>query len=156
VGGGLSLSFSGVLTKSPAGSTIAFKKIPNREGQMADRELIESVAYCGLICGLCRATEKGCEECKNGGGPDDCFQRECCTEKGFEGCWQCDTFPCEEGFFADKEWKGLCQGFIRCIRDKGMEEFVSLVLSNFKRTVEYGDFRFKNEEEIAGILHGTE
>lgn len=122
---------------------------------MVDRQLIHSVAYCGLICGVCKSTEKGCNGCRNGGGAHDCYQRKCCIEKGTEGCWQCDTFPCEKGFLADKEWKGLCRAFVQCIKDKGIEEFVSLVLSRFGKTIEYAESRFKSEQEITAMLHGT-
>lgn len=122
---------------------------------MVNKELINTVAYCGLICGACRNTEKGCNGCRSGGGDDDCYQRKCCLEKGINGCWQCDTFPCDKGFFADEEWKGLCRGFVQCIKDKGIEEFISLVQSKLGKVIEYGEFRFKHEQEIVAILRGT-
>ena len=119
---------------------------------MVDKELIDTVGYCGLICSVCKNTEKGCRGCRSGGGADDCYQRRCCLEKGIDGCWQCDGSPCDMGFFADEVWKGLCRGFIRCIKDKGIEEFVSLVQSKLGKVVEYGDFRFKKEREIMAML----
>ena len=121
---------------------------------MTISELVRTVAYCGLICGVCKNTEKGCQECRSGGGADNCYQRRCCLERDIDGCWQCDAFPCEKGFFADEEWKGLCVGFTKCIKDKGIEKFVGLVESNLGKMIEYGEFRFKKEEEITVILCG--
>ncbi len=122
---------------------------------MVNKKLIDTVAYCGLICGVCKNTEKGCQECRSGGGAEDCYQRRCCLEKNIDGCWQCAIFPCEKGFFADEEWKGLCIGFVQCIKDKGIEEFVSLVQSKLGKMIEYGDFRFKKKQEIATMLQDT-
>ena len=122
---------------------------------MVNKKLIDTVAYCGLICGVCKNTEKGCKGCRSGGGPGDCYQRRCCLEKGIDGCWQCDVFPCEKGFFADEEWKGLCIGFVQCIKDKGIGEFATLVQSKLGKVIEYGDFRFKREQEIVTMLQDT-
>lgn len=123
---------------------------------MVDREeLSNTIAYCGLICGVCQTTEKGCHGCRNGGGQGECYQRKCCLRKSIEGCWQCEAFPCEQGFFADEAWKGLCRAFIQCIKDDGIDEFVSLVLSRLGSKIEYGDFRFKSESEIIALLRGT-
>jgi hypothetical protein len=32
--------------------------------------------------------------CKGGSGWDDCPVRKCCTEKGFDFCYECPEFPC--------------------------------------------------------------
>jgi len=114
--------------------------------------MVDSVAYCGLVCGVCKNTEKGCKGCMDGGGLDGCYQRSCCREKGISGCWQCRDFPCDKGFFADEEWKGLCIGFVKCIKNRGVEKFVGLVESRLGKKVEYGEFRFKNDEEIVRLL----
>jgi len=122
---------------------------------MINRELSCTVAYCGLVCGVCKNTEKRCQGCRSGDGAKDCCQRRCCLERNISGCWQCDIFPCEKGFFADKVWRGLCIGFTQCIKDKGIEKFVGLVESKLGKVIDYGEFRFKKEEQIAAILHGT-
>jgi hypothetical protein len=122
---------------------------------MVDIESGGTVAYCGLVCEVCKNVEKGCKGCRSGGGAEDCYQRRCCLEKNINGCWQCDIFPCEKGFFAEEAWKGLCIGFTQCIREKDVEKFVSLVKSKLGKTIEYGEFRFKKEEEILAILHST-
>jgi len=124
------------------------------ERRKASEEMVNTVAYCGLICSLCRNGEKGCNGCRGGGGDGNCYQRRCCLEKGVDGCWHCEAFPCDKGYFADEEWEGLCRGFVQCIKDKGVEKFANLVQSKLGERIEYGDFRFKKEQEIAGILYG--
>ena len=120
-------------------------------------ELVNTIAYCGLICGVCKNVEKGCPGCRNGGGANDCYQRNCCLEKEFDGCWQCERSPCDKGFFdaSDEAWSGLCRGLIQCIKDKGVDKFVSLVQSRLGKVVEYGDLRFKKEQEIVAMLQQT-
>lgn len=87
---------------------------------------------------------------QKGGGADDCYQRNCCLQKEIECCWQCESSPCDKGFSDpnDKVWSGLCRGFISCIKFRGIEEFAGLVQSRLGKTIEYGQFRFKSEEEI--------
>ena len=116
----------------------------------------ENVAYCGLVCGVCKHTEKGCPGCRNGGGDESCHQRACCVENALDGCWQCDGFPCDKGFFADDAWKGLCIGSIQCIKDMGREAFVERVESGMGQSVEYGDYRFKSAEDVRTLLNDSE
>jgi len=127
----------------------------SEEIEMVGRELAKSVAYCGLICGICKNVEKGCIGCRSGGGDDDCYQRNCCLKKGISGCWLCDGFPCDMGYFADEAWAGLCKGFVQCIKAKGIEELVQLARTKLGEVIEYGDLRFKTEEEIVVALCGT-
>jgi hypothetical protein len=82
----------------------------------------ETVAPCGLYCGVCgvyRATINNDEELREkfakayGVSPADlvcrgcnsdtvfmycrvCSIKACTTEKGIEGCYLCDAFPCEK------------------------------------------------------------
>jgi len=114
---------------------------------------MESVAYCGLVCEVCRNVGKGCKGCRSRGGDANCFQRECCLEKGIDGCWKCEGFPCKKGYFADETWKGLCLGFVHCIKGSGIESFIGLVESRLGKTVDYGVYRFKKEQDIAALLH---
>lgn len=123
--------------------------------EMFVQELASSVAYCGLICGLCNHMGEGCIGCRGGGGDRDCYQRDCCRNKGIGGCWDCNSFPCDRGYFADEAWQGLCKGFTQRIRDEGIEKFVSLVQSKLGKAVEYGDLRFKDEKEIVATLYNA-
>lgn len=33
---------------------------------MSNKDLIDSVAYCGLVCGVCAHASKGCIGCRSG------------------------------------------------------------------------------------------
>ena len=122
---------------------------------MAVDGLVDTVAYCGLICDLCRnATHGCCAGCRRGGGAGDCHQRDCCVDNGLDGCWECPSFPCAEGFFAEDAWKGLCIGSVQCIKENGIAGFVGRVASRLGESVDYGDYRFKNGHEIRVLLFG--
>ena len=56
----------------------------------------KDLAMCGLACVLCSVTD--CPGCKARGcaGASDCSVYRCATEKGLDGCYQCDDFPCGE------------------------------------------------------------
>jgi hypothetical protein len=116
-------------------------------------------AYCGLYCGTCihaSPDREGCSGCLEGGGAADCFQRSCCQARGLEGCWQCDEFPCSQGFFGAEEWKGLCIGCCSVIRKVGVEQYTRLVRDKMGELVELGDYRYKSVQEIEGILLNDE
>ena len=119
---------------------------------MAEQELVKTVGCCGLVCGVCNHSFEGCNGCNGGWGPADCYQRTCCTERELEGCWQCEDFPCDKGFFADGAWKGLCIGCVQCIKDRGIESFVELVTARLGKVVEYGEYRHKDPKQIKAML----
>jgi hypothetical protein len=121
---------------------------------MTTQELVDSVAYCGLVCAVCTHACEGCRGCRAGGGDKDCHQRQCCVAKGLAGCWECDAFPCNRGFFADPAWGGLCVGCVRVAKESGVETLVQLIASRLGERVEYGDYRFKRAEEIEAMLRG--
>jgi len=129
----------------------------SREPSLTSQELLETVAYCGLVCGLCvhAAPEReGCAGCRNGGGSRDCHQRTCCTDKGLDGCWQCEVFPCDEGFFGDDAWRGLCIGSVRCVKKHGLPAYVDRLVSRLGRSLELGDYRHMSPDEVQGLLCG--
>ena len=118
---------------------------------MTNKELASTVSYCGLLCGVCIHPCEG-RGCKSGGGLEGCVHRECCVERKLEGCWECPDFPCEKGFFGEKAWRGLNIGCAETIKEKGIEVYVSLVTSSFGDPVDYGDYRFKDPNEIKILL----
>ena len=122
-------------------------------GEMPEDDLAGSVGYCGIICGICIHARKGCKGCRAGGGEDDCYQRKCSVEKGFDGCWQCDAFPCDNGFFADDAWKGLCIGSIQVIKEHGISRYVDLMAAEHQQ-LDFGTCRFMNPEDIKRKLLG--
>lgn len=118
-------------------------------------ELAETVGYCGLVCGVC--IHRCQTDCRGGGGPKDCYQRKCCQDKGLNGCWECEEFPCDHGFFAktpDPAWRGICIGSAQFIRERGLEEYVARVVARFGRAVDYEDYRYRSPQEIKDFLYG--
>ena len=118
---------------------------------MAEADLVDLVGYCGLACNVCM----GACPCKASleHGDQDCFQRKCCIEKGIDGCWQCEVFPCNEGYFASVEWRGLCIACVQCIKQEGIDGFVSLAKSNLDP--DYGLHRQRSASEVREALHGA-
>ncbi len=127
---------------------------------MTNDNLIATVAYCGLVCGVCvhgAAEREGCAGCRKGGGSKDCHQRRCCLEKGLDGCWECESFPCDQGFFGDDAWRGLCIGSVQCVREHGLAGYVDRLVARAGRSIELGDYRHKTPEEIRDLLcRGTD
>lgn len=117
-----------------------------------------TVGYCGICCGTCvHATvdREGCSGCRNRGGAKDCYQRSCCVAKGIEGCWQCEDFPCSNGFFGDDAWKGFCIGCSEIIKELGIHKYFKLVREKLGECVEISKYRFKTAQDIATILRGN-
>lgn len=56
----------------------------------------KGIAYCGLACCVC-SENTGCAGCRQEGCKDKdwCKPYRCCRDKGFEGCWECNEFPCD-------------------------------------------------------------
>ena len=82
----------------------------------------KGIAYCGLVCALC-SENSGCPGCRNEGCKDKdfCKNFRCCKEKGLNGCWECDEFPCT-GSMLEKIRIRAFAGFIKeygenCILD---------------------------------------
>ncbi len=137
------------------GCAVCFRGVEAEDGDVA--ELTETVAYCGLVCGACSKSVEGrCKGCKTGGGDKNCYQRKCCTGKNLDGCWQCEEFPCDEGYFADanKRWRGLCIGSVQCARNYGVEGYVERLVSRLGRNVDHLEYQYKDPEEMRRILCG--
>jgi hypothetical protein len=116
---------------------------------------MDEIAYCGLDCSICihaSSDREGCAGCHQGGGAKDCHQRKCCQERSLEGCWQCEEFPCSNGFFGDEVWKGLCIGCCTVIKKVGKEKYTRLAREKMGEKVELGDYRFKTSQDIQDIL----
>jgi hypothetical protein len=130
---------------------------------MDDQELLKNVAYCGLVCSLCDHNPV-CTWCRNPPcntdrcDKDHCYHRQCCLEKGLAGCWECEDFPCSSGRFVDEN-RGQTVGFIKCIREQGIEGFINILQSNAGQGIRYGmsgDYRHKTEAEVLALLHSGE
>ncbi len=120
-----------------------------------------SIAYCGLMCKLCfRAAE--CDGCKTAGNlcekdhaDEGCFQKNCCQEKGFAGCWQCSELSgCTQGIYCLGD-ESKVKAFAICIQQDGMDRFVACVLRNQAAgwSVEKGrDYDGRPIEEVLRML----
>jgi hypothetical protein len=73
--------------------------------------------------------------------------------KRIDGCWQCETYPCDAGYFTDEAWRGLCRGFIQTIKDNGIDEYIRRFNSRFGKTIELGELRYKTEQETLAMLN---
>ena len=124
-------------------------------------ELAESVAYCGLICRLCFMAEKcdGCKAdinlCEKNCSDEGCFNRNCCESKGINGCFECsEIYSCTKGIFSLGDMSKI-KAFSICIREDGIDSFISSVVSNMKKglSVEKGkDYDGKKIEEVLKML----
>lgn len=123
-----------------------------------------SIAYCGLICDLCHLAAQ-CPGCKSDGttcakhlSPEGCFQRSCCLERGFRGCWECEDFPCDRDMYAaDQDPK--VRAMARYIREHGAGELVAGVLANREKGLDIrmgGDYDHRTEEEVLLLLGGPD
>jgi hypothetical protein len=118
---------------------------------------IKSVACCSLICALDSCYEN-CDGCRSGKGCGDsqCFQKECCTVKGFYGCWECPDFPCGKGYFANTHpSQGQFVGCTRYIKEHGIESYVAAVVRNQGKGLTYGlngMYGGKSESEVLNLL----
>jgi len=120
---------------------------------MDPAELPGTVAYCGLVCGLC-PPPRTCE-CRTKPKPAEakCYQRNCCLRKGLDGCWECDEFPCNNGYFSKGNmWRGLNIASIQCVRDAGKEGLVKLLLARHGQEHYHGFYTHKTPEEVLRML----
>ena len=120
-----------------------------------------AVAYCGLVCSACSEStdpQVACPGCRAGGGEPDCRQRVCCVEQGIDGCWQCDRFPCDEGFATDGHEPGF-RGFwiasVQCAREHGLQRYVAMVRTGLGQSFDHAEYRWQSAEVIARLLIRT-
>ena len=122
---------------------------------MNEKELLNGVGYCGLVCLYCN----GCDSCrdKEKGVPIDdieCFHRRCSIKNGLDGCWDCNEFPCEEGdMFNNKRVKA----FVQFIKEEGLETFFECINENQKNGIRYGESndydKVSTGEEVIQLLN---
>jgi hypothetical protein len=117
--------------------------------------MTDSIACCGLICALdsCFAN---CGGCRAGKGCENkhCFQKACCTTRGFHGCWECPDFLCGKGYFAEAHPShGQFVGCVRYIRDYGIANYIAAIVRNKDKGIKYGlDGAYGGKSE-ADVLH---
>ena len=130
---------------------------------MDPRKIASSMAYCGLICTLCQPEAlcrcRSNNHCGKRLAPGGCFQHDCCTEKGLNGCWECPDAPCGKDMHAPDKVK--IRAFITYIKEDGLERFSENIARNAKLGVVYhrdgifGDYDLPSEKEVLRLLrHG--
>ena len=130
-------------------------------------QIKNSIAYCGLICLLCRdESECSCKADNNCGkrmSPEGCFQHDCCTTKGFNGCWECPDAPCDKDMFTPIEpgrisSRRKLRAFITCMKEDGIDRFAQYITDSvgrgfvYHRTGVYGDYDLDTEDLILQLL----
>lgn len=115
------------------------------------------VGYCGLICALC-SENTNCVGCKLGGCPDkeNCKNFKCCTTIGYQSCYECKSFPCNNSILVKKR----IQNFCKLIGQYGEEKILDILEENEKKGVKYhydqqivGDYdAFETDEELHAFL----
>ena len=100
------------------------------------QQLMQSIAYCGLICHLCFLSAKcdGCKSdkslCEHDMSDKGCFQKQCCIAKAFEGCWECaQLWNCKEGIFEQDNFSKV-KAFSLYIQKVGKASFIADVVRN--------------------------
>lgn len=114
-------------------------------------------AYCGLACCICSENEN-CVGCRNEGCKDKdwCKNYNCCREKGINGCWECEDFPCQGGMLN----KMRIRAFARFIAEYGESELLKNLERNENARIVYhyegqliGDYDIpQSEDEIIHII----
>lgn len=107
------------------------------------KDIANSIAYCGLVCRLCHLAYKcdGCRSENNCCGSrktdEGCYQYNCCTKKGLNGCWECDIAPCDKGMFSAGHDIRL-RAFVNHIKEKGKDELAERLYFNMQNGIYYG------------------
>lgn len=120
----------------------------------------KSIGYCGLVCNLCftdgRCSCKSDNHCGKRLSPDGCYQYNCCTSKGINGCWECKDAPCGIDMMAPEKIK--LRAFVRCIKEDGIDKFIEYIKRNKENGVVYhvsgifGDYDLETEEDVLKLL----
>ena len=113
----------------------AMRRIKNRLCKLA-RKGADPVAYCGLSCNHCFLAE-WCGSCRTSYNtcsfatvsPDGiCPNVKCCTEKGIDGCYECDALEsCEKGFYIpSNDGANAAKAQALYIQEHGKKEFLNV------------------------------
>lgn len=117
----------------------------------------KGIAYCGLACCVC-SENKSCPGCRSGGCDNHggCRNYNCCREKGLNGCWECERFPCGGGMLE----KPRIRAFARFAKKYGTDELVRCLMKNKADGIVYhydgqlvGDYdKCETEDEIIAMI----
>lgn len=93
---------------------------------------VDPIAPCGFYCSHCFMTA-WCGNCRSPlnmcsfatmSEDNRCAQELCCSEKGFDGCWECSELEtCNKGFFATQSGH-LCKAYAIYIKKHGKKAYI--------------------------------
>jgi hypothetical protein len=123
-------------------------------------QIKKSISCCGLVCILCD-TYGACDcrednHCGKRLSPEGCYQYDCCTKKGLNGCWECGEAPCGEDMFSKNKIK--LRAFITCIKEDGPDMYSRYISKNaengivYHRNGIYGDYDLETEGAVLQLL----
>jgi len=111
-----------------------------------------TLAYCGWVCAACSGLNDGCSGCRTGGGDEGCAVRACCVEKGYAGCWECRSAPCERGPFGKPEWRGTTTALIRAAQMLSVRGMLDRVRDRLGDLIDYAALSGLSEDEVLALL----
>jgi hypothetical protein len=108
-----------------------------------------NIGCCGLACSQCNEGISGqCKVCIQEN--KECSIRKCCQSSNMEGCWSCNTFPCEEGMFNNVR----VRAFVKCAKEDGVDKLLEHLVRNKENGIVYhktdgskGDYDVCDKEE---------
>lgn len=119
--------------------------------------MIKEIGYCGNHCEYCFFEE--CSGCKSKNPSDSyanlfddkkCPNADCCKDKRFDGCWQCDKVnSCDIGFYSSGE--NDAKAYALYIRKYGTEKYTQRILELISKNYNYPRV-FKDINDIEKIL----
>ena len=102
------------------------------------------LGMCGLACILCG--EKDCLGCKARAAKSgcECSIYKCAEEKGIDGCYQCDCFPCGEGMLKNIR----IRAFNLYAKQHGKEALLEWLKINFENGITYHNPHGKGDYDL--------
>ena len=108
------------------------KAVERKDFRKRKKALAQTIAPCGLICGLCGEAPH-CPGCRDADAGcvrvEVCYQRKCCATRGIKGCWKCPDFPCGQDMFSPEHDVRLVT-FVRCAKEDGPKALAAYLLRN--------------------------
>lgn len=125
---------------------------------MNDKDVAALIGSCGKACRLCKDYTycAGCKSHEALGSRrrtrDGCYHYSCCNRKKINGCWECESFPCEKDLFASDQSMYL-RAFVSCIQEQGIDTYAHHVFLRFLMGVKERDYAAcENEEMVMQLL----
>ncbi|NLT74098.1 MAG: DUF3795 domain-containing protein [Chloroflexi bacterium] len=111
-----------------------------------------TLAFCGWICAGCPGLSEGCAGCRAGGGDAGCPTRDCPSERGYAGCWECAEFPCDRGPFGRPDFGGTTIAYVRAAQRIGVPAMLERARAALGDQIDYSALQNKTEEEVLALL----